>query len=70
MVLHTLHSRLLAMGGNIKNNVKHFVSNINLYVISHLYIMLALPAAAAAALSIYGYISVFFIYIFIKSNLL
>jgi len=59
------------MGGNIKNNVKHFVSNINLYVISHLYIMLALPAAAAAAaLSIYGYISVFFIYIFIKSNLL
>ena len=31
---HIAFQAVLAMGGNIKNNVKRFVSNINLYVMS------------------------------------
>jgi len=31
---HIAFQTVLAMGGNIKNNVKRFVSNINLYLMS------------------------------------
>lgn len=55
--LYIAFQTVLAMDSNIKNNVKRFVSNINLYVMSYLCILLALSAAVAMT-------------IFIKSNLL
>jgi hypothetical protein len=42
---HITFHTLLAMGGNIKDNVKYFLDNVNFYVVSYLCITLGFSAA-------------------------